>query len=63
MSSSIVTIAGREHRYKLGEMVGEGQFGKVYKGFCEDKPEQVAIKMIRRSKFIRNDKLKHLLQR
>lgn len=32
MNRSIVTIAGKEHRYRLGGMVGEGQFGKVYQG-------------------------------
>ena len=63
MNRPLATIAGRDHRYRLGEMVGEGQFGKVYKGYCEDTPQPVAIKMIRRNKFIRNDKLKTLLQR
>lgn len=54
---------GREKTYYIGELLGQGQFGKVYRAFTQIPGESVAIKMIRRSKFLKNEKLQQLLQR
>lgn len=32
MNSSLKIIRGNQNNYSLGELLGQGQFGKVYRG-------------------------------
>jgi serine/threonine protein kinase len=42
MSSVEIRVAGR---YRLGKLIGEGQFSKVYEGYNVHSGEEVAIKL------------------
>lgn len=43
--------------YALGEMVGEGEFGKVFRALHVKTKHEVAIKVVRIAKFLENPKL------
>lgn len=58
-----LTFQGNGKTFIVGELLGEGQFGKVYRTRSDSYSEDLAVKIIRKSKFSRNSKLKQLLQR
>ena len=43
--------------YKLLEVIGEGTYGKVYKGIHHTTKEFVAVKVIKQDKFLKNPDL------
>lgn len=50
-----------EEKYVLREMIGQGQFGKVYRGEAVGRGEDVAVKVISNTKLGLNEKLGSLI--
>lgn len=44
-------------KYGLTELLGEGMYGKVYKGINNENNEEVAVKVIQSDKFVKNPQL------
>lgn len=61
MSEPNRRVKGSSCDYLLAELIGEGQFGKVYKARVAGKPQVFALKVIRRNKFLKHEKLRRLL--